>query len=137
MSYSIVIFLSLMNVAFSIAQENTQRDTSYVLPYFLYYEGSDFSVDGNYRYKLEEVAALMKKKTDAKLLVRGHVCCGPSYKLSKRRAKQVYKYLLNLGVDKNRMNYKGCSDEVPMVFPEEDEDDEVKNRRVDFLIFLS
>ena len=93
-----------MNVALLIAQENTQRDTSYVLPYFLYYEGSDFSVDGNYRYKLEEVASIMKKKPKAKLLVRGHVCCGPSYKLSKRRAKQVYKYLLNLGVDKNRMD---------------------------------
>jgi outer membrane protein OmpA-like peptidoglycan-associated protein len=129
--------LALLNAAFSIAQENTQSDTSYVLPYFLYYEGSDFSVDGNYRYKLEEVASIMQKKPDAKLLVRGHVCCGPSYKLSKRRAKQVYKYLLNLGVDKNRMNYKGCSDEVPMIFPEEDEEDEAKNRRVDFLIFLS
>ena len=56
-NYSIVIFLALLNAAFSIAQENTQSDTSYVL-YFLYYEGSDFSVDGNYRYKLEEVASI-------------------------------------------------------------------------------
>ncbi len=107
----------------------------YIYEHSLRYEGSDFTVDLNYQYILEGLAELIIGDTSLHLQVRGHVCCGPSYKLSKKRAKWVYKYLRDLGVPKERMCFKGMSDTAPLVFPEKTEEDEAKNRRVDFVVF--
>lgn len=66
--------------------------------------------------------------------IRGHVCCGPDKKLSRKRAKYVYKFLIAQGIDKKRLSYKGYSNEYPLIFPEKTEFDAFQNRRVDFQI---
>lgn len=96
--------------------------------------GSSVNIDMNYRYLLLELAETMIKNSKWTIEIRGHVCCGPSEKISKKRAKNVYDYLLHLGVPANQMTYKGYSDLMPLAFPEKTEDDENLNRRVDFLI---
>lgn len=112
----------------------SQGDTSYVYKHDMKYIGAEFRVDLHYRYVLEELVELAKSDSSVQIHVRGHVCCGPGKRLSRRRARKTYKYLLKQGISKNQLSYKGCSNEVPAQWPEEDEEDEIANRRVDFVI---
>lgn len=98
------------------------------------YNGSSFHVDPNYFYRLDEFAEWIISDTTIHIRVRGHVCCGPSMKLSEKRAKAVYKYLINAGVPKERICWKGYSDRCPKVWPEKKKEDAEQNRRVDFVI---
>lgn len=70
------------------------------------------------------------------ILIRGHVCCGNNMRISKRRAKSVYKELLKMGLDKNRFDYIGMSNKEPLVFPEKTNEDRQRNRRVDVQFIL-
>lgn len=110
-------------------------DTSrFIYENALHYEGSSVGVDPNYRYILDYLAEVMRKHPTWTLHIRGHVCCGPSEKISRKRAKGVYEYLLYLGVSPERMTHQGYSDMMPLIFPEKTEADENENRRVDFVI---
>ncbi|MEJ6599551.1 MAG: hypothetical protein QNL36_05495, partial [Crocinitomicaceae bacterium] len=60
--------------------------------------------------------------------------CGPSYRLSKRRARKAYKYLIHAGADKSKLSFEGYSDQLPLIWPEEIKKAELANRRVDFII---
>ena len=125
------VLITLLLLSFSgIAQ----KDSSYLFQFDMKYVGSNSSVDPNYQYVLEYLIELLDKNPDYTVLIRGHVCCGPSQKLSKKRAKKVYRYLKRSGVSPTRMEYIGYSDQLPLVFPEKTEEDEQKNRRVDFII---
>ena len=115
-------------------QAQSHIDTSYLYEFDMKYVGSNSSVDPNYRYVLEHLIELLEKEPDLKVHIRGHVCCGPSERLSKKRARKVYRLLKRIGISKERMTYKGYSDTAPLVFPEKTEEDEAKNRRVDFIL---
>lgn len=65
--------------------------------------------------------------------IRGHVCCGNNMRISKKRAKAVYKYLIKHGVESHRLSYKGYSNTMPLVFPEKTNADRAKNRRVEII----
>lgn len=67
------------------------------------------------------------------ILIRGHVCCGKNMRISRNRAKAVYKELLKLGVEKSRLAYIGMSNKEPLVYPEKTNADRQKNRRVDII----
>lgn len=71
------------------------------------------------------------------ILIRGHVCCGNNMRISKSRAKSVYKELLKMGLEKNRLNYIGMSNKEPLVFPEKTNADRQRNRRVDVQFILN
>ena len=116
---------------YTISEEDT---TKFLFEYKLYYVGSNIHIDLNYQYVLEHLAELMHLNPEWEIEVRGHVCCGPSQRISKRRAKKVYKYLKRAGINKSRIIYLGYSDAMPMAFPEKTEEDERVNRRVDFVI---
>lgn len=109
-------------------------DTSYLYEFDLKYVGSNSAIDPNYRYVLEHLVESLIKDTSLTIHVRGHVCCGPSFRLSKRRARKVYKFLKRSGIHKSRITYKGYSDTAPLAFPEKTEEDEIRNRRVDFIL---
>lgn len=108
--------------------------TQFIYEVSLRYEGSSVSVDPNYQYVLSYLADQLRKNPQWTLHIRGHVCCGPSEKISEKRAKGVFNYLLGLGIPEDRMSYKGYSDRMPLAFPEKKEEDENMNRRVDFVI---
>lgn len=133
---SILIALLLMLQSFSWAQEldTILQANESLYPFSMRYYGSEFHVDPNYYYRLEELADSIIKDSTLHLHVRGHVCCGPSKRLSKRRAKKAYKFLLQVGVPKSRMSWKGYSDTCPRRWPEKTDEDAAINRRVDFVI---
>lgn len=136
MRHLLLFFLFALFVPTLYAQElDTALQSNETLhPFYLPYTGSEYQVDANYYYILNEMAEWLERDTTVTLLIRGHVCCGPAYRLSKRRAKKVYKYLLSAGAPKSRLSYKGYSDTCPKRWPERTDEDTALNRRVDFVI---
>lgn len=92
---------------------------------------------------LEGVIAFMKYNTELKIEIGGHINKpneapvaedSPSFKLSKDRAAAVYTYLLEGGVDRNRLTYKGYGNSE-MIFPKADNPiQEQTNRRVELKV---
>lgn len=117
------------------ATVSSPDSSRFLYPLIMHYEGSNTDVDLNYRYLLEQLAEELQRHADWRLHIRGHVCCGPSEKISERRAKGAYDFLLRLGVPAERMDFKGYSDLMPIAFPEKTEEDQNANRRVDFVIY--
>ncbi|MFN5418298.1 MAG: OmpA family protein [Flavobacteriia bacterium] len=83
---------------------------------------------------LQSFYKFLNDNPSVNILIRGHVCCMDDYNLSVKRAKAVYNYLINKGIDKSRLSYKGFSNSVPVASPELSEEDMSKNRRVDIEI---
>ncbi|MBT8269821.1 MAG: OmpA family protein [Flavobacteriaceae bacterium] len=74
---------------------------------------------------LKEIAEVLLERTDIYFTIQGHVCCThDTYdavdratnkrNLSVSRAKFIYKYLLNRGIDKKRMKYVGLRRKFPL-----------------------
>jgi outer membrane protein OmpA-like peptidoglycan-associated protein len=130
---SIFALLILLNSISSMALPTDS--TGYIYQHRMEYFGRNFKIDLNYQYLLEQLVEILNNDNELMIHIRGHVCCGPQQRLSKRRAKQVYKYLKREGINTNRMTFAGYSDKVPFVFPEKTKEDEQKNRRVDFVLY--
>jgi outer membrane protein OmpA-like peptidoglycan-associated protein len=96
---------------------------------------------------LQTLLGTLKANPSIKIMILGHVCCGgnnPDYdgvvfgpknmKISEARAKAVCNYLLENGIENDRLKYRGLSFKYPRVFPENSEEDRGKNRRVEIEI---
>lgn len=91
---------------------------------------------------------LLKVITNNKTLVfeiRGHVCCEDygndgididqgTRNLSVNRAREIYYYFLENGIDKSRMTYTGVGSSQPKVYPEVTARDQQLNRRVEIVV---
>lgn len=132
----IIISCLLLNMHSLYGANQSPTDSiGYLYEFDMKYHGSNSNLDPNYQYVLTHLVETLEKDTTLFIHVRGHVCCGPGRRLSKKRAKKVYKFLARSGINKNRMSYKGYSNNAPIVFPEKKENDEITNRRVDFIIY--
>ncbi len=130
----LLIFCAISNEVSAQELDTALQVNETLHPFSMRYYGSEFRVDPNYNYLLDEIAIWLIQDTTVHLHIRGHVCCGPSKRLSKRRAKKVYRYFLQAGVPKDRLSWKGYSDTCPVNWPEKTAIDEAANRRVDFVI---
>ena len=94
---------------------------------------------------LEELLDIMKNNPTLEIEIQGYICCqpgsddGPDYDsgdnyLSRNRARAVYEYLVNGGIDKKRMNYVGLAGTKRIVDPEITDADRTLNRRVELKI---
>lgn len=94
---------------------------------------------------LLELLQLMKSNPSLEIEIQGYVCCtpdgsdGPNNRtgggyLSRDRAKAVYDYLVEHGIDKNRMDFKGFGGSNKIFDPERSESDMNANRRVEIKI---
>lgn len=107
------------------------ENTPIVMPITFVGGTSKMNSEGN--AYLQYLAKTLKENPDYTAHIRGHVCCGDNYRMSKKRAKTVYKYLVKQEVDKKRLSYKGYSNYLPLVFPEHTKEDRAANRRVDVI----
>jgi outer membrane protein OmpA-like peptidoglycan-associated protein len=96
---------------------------------------------------LESLLGTMKKNPKLKIEIQGHVNCPTSWEscqtnkmqefnmaLSINRAKAVYEYLMESGVDPVRMTYKGFG-ATRMIYPDARSEDKMeKNRRVEIVV---
>lgn len=97
---------------------------------------------------LKKLVETLKQYPEVKIEIQGHVCCGgnnkdhdlmdetatPIMKISETRAKAVYDFLIENGIAKERLKFRGLSFQSPVVFPEFTDDDRQRNRRVEIEI---
>lgn len=81
--------------------------------------------------EIKKLVNFLKENPHVNAEIRGHVCCGNNMRISKARAKEVYKSVIKSGVEKSRMSFVGKSNSEPLVFPEKTSRDRQMNRRVD------
>lgn len=130
------LILILLLIFISAQDSFSQKDSvGYYYQYDLKYEGASTKIDMNYRYVLEKLIEELQNDSKLNVHVRGHVCCSPGVRLSKKRARKVKRFLIKNGIDKQRVSFKGYSNEAPLAFPEKTDEDERRNRRVDFIIY--
>lgn len=77
--------------------------------------------------EIHHVANLMKKHPEMKIEINGHTMSvgmteKQNQKLSEKRAKAVYDYLVELGISKKRMKYKGYGSSKPVFEDKKNED---------------
>lgn len=97
------------------------------------FKGGTNTIERGSQPRLEQLHATMVQYPELHIHIRGHVCCGNNQRISKKRAKVVYKYLKEHGISKDRMTFKGYSNTIPLVFPETSAADRAANRRVDVI----
>lgn len=132
---SLKLLLLFILLSFGVnGQSDSLGPNEYLYDFDIKYYGSEAGVDPNYQYILDSLVNYINKNDSLHLHVRGHVCCGPSKRLSKRRARKMYRYLIRAGINKRQVSFKGYSDTRPKRWPEKTEEDEIENRRVDFVI---
>lgn len=89
--------------------------------------------------ELDRLAEFLKENPDYDIVVMGHTDAegdeAYNLRLSKARAKSVYDYLAENGIDKSRMQYKGLGESQP-IETNETEEGRAKNRRVEFTLKL-
>lgn len=132
--FKIAVVFIFISFHLSAQKQDSLGPNEVLYEFNMKYYGSEAGVDPYYQYMLGHLVEMVNSNDSIEIHVRGHVCCGPSYRLSKKRAKKTYKYLIKAGIDKSRISYKGYSDERPIRWPEKTKEDELENRRVDFVI---
>ncbi|HXS35805.1 MAG TPA: OmpA family protein [Flavipsychrobacter sp.] len=94
---------------------------------------------------LDTLYNILDKNKKIKIQIEGHICCEANtpdgydidlhdYNLSLNRAKAIYDYLEQKGIDPERMKYKGFGKTRPLVPIERTTEDQNKNRRVEIRI---
>ncbi len=87
----------------------------------------------------------MKKYKNLEIEIQGHICCSYDAEdgmdndtgepfLSRNRAEFVYDFLVENGIDEDRMSYVGLGSTQPKVFPEGSDADRQANRRVEIKV---
>lgn len=110
-------------------RENALSESGIVLDVQFY--GGTADMFPNAMQDIVALAEFLKANKNLKTLVRGHVCCMDDYPLSMKRAEAVYNTLIQLGIETNRLDYKGFSNYMRVADPEVTEADKQRNRRVD------
>jgi outer membrane protein OmpA-like peptidoglycan-associated protein len=128
-----ILFVSSTLFASPLSQSSPKDSTS-LYSYDIKFEGSSVHINANYQYILQAFVEYLRKNPSLSVHIRGHVCCRAGKRISRRRARNVYRYLKQSGISKDRLSYKGYSNTVPLIDPERTDEDERRNRRVDFLL---
>ncbi len=95
---------------------------------------------------LKELLEVMRENATLEIEIQGHICCRAGseddgidletrkYNLSAARARAVYDYLVENGIEPSRMKYRGFAGRFPLVSPERSEADRTTNRRVEIQV---
>jgi len=94
---------------------------------------------------LQKLLQALKNNPKLKVEIQGHVCCTDNgedgvdldtreKKLSENRAKAIYDYLVEKGIDSKRLKYKGYARTKPREPVEDTPEKEQANRRVEILV---
>lgn len=94
---------------------------------------------------LVKMLKVLKKNANIKIDIQGHICCESdgrdgldidegTVNLSVNRARFIYDFFIKEGISADRLSFIGLGSSKLKVFPEVTAQDEVKNRRVVFMI---
>jgi len=96
-----------------------------------------FAIVPESRVVLYELLWVLRKNPTLRLGIEGHLCCAPTDRqdLSTQRARAIYQFLVQQGIDKQRLQYKGLGTTQPLFpIPERNEQERAANRRVEIRI---
>ena len=129
-----------------LAEENLVADNIIVMNRILFRHNSFEFSSAAYR-ALNELLETMQKHKTLKIEVHGHICCVKKRWIFKRdyitpdgtrlsvgRAKAVYDYLVENGIDPTRLSYRGFGSSRKIYPLEQNEYEKNMNRRVEILI---
>ena len=97
----------------------------------LFFKGNSTDVRYESFTELQRIAMVFHENPQLKAEIRGHVCCGNNIILSRKRAREIYLYLIKNGVDKSRLSFRGYGNKAPLVTPELSDQDRSLNRRIE------
>lgn len=133
-----VICLLLAAAAAGIAQSYPAEESKVLLKRIVFFELSKSGLTPESERVLEELAVLLKLYPQNLLVIEGHADATGEERynknLSNARAKSVYDFFIENGIDKNRMKIVHYGDKRPF----EDnsiEEGRIKNRRAEIIVF--
>ena len=104
----------------------------------IYYETNDYSLTQESKMLLAFFIEFLKENPTVKVEIQGHTDNvgrdDDNLLLSENRAKSVYDYVIEQGVDAKRLRYKGYGELNPIA-SNNTEEGRAKNRRTVFLIY--
>ncbi|TDE45834.1 hypothetical protein E0I26_03865 [Flavobacterium rhamnosiphilum] len=87
---------------------------------------------------LSDLLQVLKMNPQLKIYIYGHICCNNNpndVKLSYRRSKFVFDYLIRNGIATSRLGHRGFGSTRPIyALPEKNEAERIANRRVEILV---
>lgn len=95
---------------------------------------SNVYIDEQSKQQVFYLAQYLKNNPEKKVMILGHVCCTDNYAVSLSRARKVYEDLLSYQINKNRLKFRGMSNNSPLV-EEIDLQTQQQNRRVEVVFF--
>jgi outer membrane protein OmpA-like peptidoglycan-associated protein len=122
--------------AFTKAIEAAKKGDILKLPNLNFYNNSDIILRESQPI-LMELLQILKDMPNLKIEIQGHICCQEVEQndVSLKRAVAIYQFLVNSGIDKNRLAYKSFGSTRPVYpLPEKNEEERVANRRVEIMI---
>jgi outer membrane protein OmpA-like peptidoglycan-associated protein len=127
-----------------ITDSSTREGDNIVLKNINFYGGRHIFLPQSYT-SLGELLYVMQTIPTLEIEIQGHICCTDGEQdgldidtgepfLSYNRARAVYQYLAEKGIDRKRMRYKGYGHRYPIIQYEKTEDERTTNRRVEIKI---
>lgn len=103
----------------------------------VFFDTDKFNLKGESKSELNKLIALLKKQATLKIEIGGHTDNTGNKKanqvLSQNRAKAVYQYLIDNGIEASRLSFKGYGDTKPIA-DNKTEEGRSQNRRTEFTI---
>lgn len=101
------------------------------------FETNSYELNHRAKIVIDEFVDFLKLNPKIKIAIQGHTDdvgkAEDNLALSHNRARVVYEYIVEKGIDSQRLNYKGFGKTAPLV-PNTSEINRAKNRRTEFLI---
>jgi outer membrane protein OmpA-like peptidoglycan-associated protein len=127
-----------------VVDSTTKEGDNIILKNINFYGGRHVFLPEAYT-PLNELLYVMQTIPSLEIEIQGHICCmegqsdgldidtGEPF-LSYNRARAVYDYLIEKGIDRKRMKYKGYGHKFPLIEFEKTEEERTTNRRVEIKI---
>lgn len=132
LKYSLILLLLLLSKNIFGQEDSTvMEDAPLSFPITIYYQNNSAEISHVSRLRLMILTDYLNENPQKRIVIEGHVCCGSDMRMSRKRAKSVYKHLLKIGAPKGQMTYVGRSFDEPKVKKERNEFDKNMNRRVE------
>ncbi len=95
--------------------------------------------------EIVKLLKMLKENPTLEIELQGHICCDyenfdgedldlKTFNLSFTRANAIKEFLLKSGIESSRITARGLGHLNPVVYPEETEEDRMKNRRVELVL---
>ena len=101
----------------------------------IFFDYDEYKLLPSSKVELNRLVNLLKNNPEMEIRIQGHTDSQGdeeyNEKLSENRAKSVYNYLVEHGISKERLSYKGFGESQPIA-DNDTEEGRAKNRRTEF-----